>query len=683
MPVTIATPTYDVVISDDVLSMLTTLLAADPRIFSKVQQIYRSDALYVQGKTNGWWKFKASAPFWTSVADPTVPVTPPASVADILDLDIISDAQLQAVINRSPNQAAPSPNYYDPEFIRDPVNGMKVLRSCVTPTAPRDFKWWFSYPDRTSAYAQFTTTIETDVADGMTEKGVKFAGLSNDWSAYGGPQPYECSWVFEHSPCISRQPDIYPIVLYGYDITGAQQIVRTGATVTAGRPTTYDLFVQLNTPGKADGILRAWLTPQGGPRTLVYEDTAKVFRDSLAITLRNVQDQIYHGGLGVPSAKIHYRHGRVRISSTMIPVPPEMAAPYVDPTPPTGNWRAGLPLNSFSAIPFTSSLNGQAFLGNGSSAGANTVDAWSGPGADAHGWILAASSGHDANNGNGWENKVISIGLDANAPRWALRHPGSPYGAIQPLAHYKDGLPCSRHCYYTPHVITFPDGVKRLCLFTIYGSYSIGFPDDQTDWTCCDALRLDTMQWEPAGFIPNLPANLKSGVSSVCKDFATGNVYVAQVDIYWRWLCASNSWENLGDRIWQANGGFIRGSWEFHPSLIDNKRNRWTHFNERGEFVHVDLATMKATIQPLTGSLLAKDHAPLVHDLDNDAYWTLIDSTVYRINPDAATWSSVATVPSALNGCHNRFAYFKELGGIAYLPQYASDILFMPTRAVA
>jgi hypothetical protein len=43
----------------------------------------------------------------------------------------------------------------------------------------------------------------------------------------------------------------------------------------------------------------------------------------------------------------------------------------------------------------------------------------------------------------------------------------------------------------------------------------------------------------------------------------------------------------------------------------------------------------------------------------------------------------VATIPAAVNGVHNKFAYFPKLGGVAYLPSFTSDVLFLPTRDAA
>ena len=77
----------------------------------------------------------------------------------------------------------------------------------------------------------------------------------------------------------------------------------------------------------------------------------------------------------------------------------------------------------------------------------------------------------------------------------------------------------------------------------------------------------------------------------------------------------------------------------------------------------------------------------LVHDLDNDRYLLFIgekDSAVrgrvYAVDPVTAVATKIADIPAAFNSSVNRATYFHSLGGVAYLPEYDSDVLFMPTR---
>src|SRR2546423_482105 len=74
------------------------------------------------------------------------------------------------------------------------------------------------------------------------------------------------------------------------------------------------------------------------------------------------------------------------------------------------------------------------------------------------------------------------------------------------------------------------------------------------------------------------------------------------------------------------------------------------------------------------------EQSGFVHDLDNDRYLVLDGAgMVYAINPTSGATAVIFKMPTPSNGVFNRFAYFKDLGGVAYLPRFASNIIFMPT----
>ena len=89
------------------------------------------------------------------------------------------------------------------------------------------------------------------------------------------------------------------------------------------------------------------------------------------------------------------------------------------------------------------------------------------------------------------------------------------------------------------------------------------------------------------------------------------------------------------------------------------------------------LTTLPSITGPLTG---LSDYAAVVHDLDNDRYLAVQGPGLYAIDPVTSVSTLVATVPAAFNGVNNRLAYFQTLGGVAYLPQFSSNIFFLPTR---
>jgi hypothetical protein len=69
-----------------------------------------------------------------------------------------------------------------------------------------------------------------------------------------------------------------------------------------------------------------------------------------------------------------------------------------------------------------------------------------------------------------------------------------------------------------------------------------------------------------------------------------------------------------------------------------------------------------------------------VYDPDGDRYLYFMAGKVYAINPDTGASVMLWTLPGPLASTENRAAYFPKLGGVAYLPRYDSNILFLPTR---
>jgi hypothetical protein len=121
---------------------------------------------------------------------------------------------------------------------------------------------------------------------------------------------------------------------------------------------------------------------------------------------------------------------------------------------------------------------------------------------------------------------------------------------------------------------------------------------------------------------------------------------------------------------------------QFCGSLIDAKRNRWV-FSSGKSLSIIDLSTLGYTRTALTGIANEPnfdDYNNVVHDTSNDAYIVCCsDGRIYRIDPDSALTAKTAQLPAARNGVQNRFAYFESLGGVAYYPEYSSDILFLAT----
>jgi hypothetical protein len=601
-----------------------------------------------------------------SAADDAFPMAGPSNVPDVLELEMIDQATLDRVIQPI-NIAQPFAN--DPQFLTD-ASGLRYLRFSSFDGATRLISWFLKFPARDSAHARYCIYVEDDVADGMTELGVKLPGLAS--TAIGET----LSWRMEHGPIQPGRRGDYALLDYRYDAEsggGFGAIHSMNATLHAGRWYVIEQRAKLNTPGQSDGEAVVWLNGHE-----VYRSTTTRFRNVATTLLDEVHVNVYHGGSRPPSRPIHYRIAKIAVSSSYIGVPGELLAAAAN-NPPTAasvtpQWRARLEKGVIATLPNTASLNGVALQGNGNTMGSNVINAWNGLAAGPTTWWAAANGGHDAGNGNGWENKVFTIDLAADAPRWTLVHPGSPRTAVTATAHYADGLPASRHSYYSAQFIA---SRNRVMQFGVAAPYSIGFPAPAFQGgPIVDGFNIETSRWDPAGTYPDAPFMWTA--IAVAKHPTTDDVYIAARGQFAKWTQATNRWATITPA--GMNGAY--SSYEFHPSLIDARRNRWVHLGRVGPLLHfIDLTTTRYTNLAITGPLTTVlEYTPLVHDLDNDRYVTVQGSTMYAIDPRTGVSSVLATVPAAVNGVQNRLAYFQALGGIAYLPQFSSNILFLPTR---
>lgn len=330
-------------------------------------------------------------------------------------------------------------------------------------------------------------------------------------------------------------------------------------------------------------------------------------------------------------------------------------------------WRNGLPPNVFSPIANTARL------------GSHTIDratiyTWNGLAAGKHQWYAALNGGHGA-----MENKVIGLDLSVNAPGWALFHPGSDQAAwgnfqSEPdgsAPYYKDGLPAARHTYFQTHVIASRNRVMA------FGGYAV----NQLAGTSphVDGFDISTKTWDPAGTWPDSPIT-HWGVLTSAKDPRNEDVYVAGYGVHAKWTNATNKFATLVPNVSPA------ASWEYKGTVIDPKRNVWVWLTGK-ERNTIDLATMAYVTGRVTGALddgsqygVYENYAALVYDEDGDRYLQIVKGKCYSINPDTWVSTFMMDVPVAENGVQSRFAYFKEEGGVAYLPTFESNVLFMPTR---
>lgn len=210
-----------------------------------------------------------------------------------------------------PRGTVADPFAYDPQWLSGP-QGLPVLRAASTTTAPRLLSWFLRFEPQEEVYGRYALLIEDDVADGMTELGVKLPGLA------GG----EVSWRMEHGMVAPGNRGRYAALDYMYaaDSGPAYPPLRPmGGVFEAGRWYAIEQYVKLNTPGKADGIAKVWINGH-----LTWSSERVRFRDKPDTRIDHMHVNLYHGGMGVPKAPIHYRLGAIAIAKSYIGPPPEL-----------------------------------------------------------------------------------------------------------------------------------------------------------------------------------------------------------------------------------------------------------------------------------------------------------------------------------------------------------------------
>lgn len=583
---------------------------------------------------------------------------------ELTDPAAVAAAAGQADVNQAVNIAQPWA--FNPEFGIEST-GLKYLRfstdpNLANPSRERLLDWRLPLPGGyDKGWTRVVLYIEPDVKTGMNpaEIGMKLPGPTNEFSA---GQTELMSLRTGHKKSDPANPGTYQFWSYYYDQepdpSGYGKIELFNATLFEGRYHCLEVFHQLNTPSLADGILEVWVDD-----VMAFRRTDVRYRSSPQTQLRWIYVNVYHGGQTNPGM-MHYRLAKLAFSDQRLGVPAEV--PRVIPPVNTGPfpaWRNNKPKDKWFTIPMTSNMGGKTL-------NTATVNAWNGFGAGDGLWVAAADGGHQDSS----EDKVISIDFKVDAPMWALQHAGSVNSIPTDKTRYADGLPASRHTYYQAHVIRARNRVM------LFGGSAVNVASLTT--AELEGFDLTAKQWDAVGTHPNAPFSY--AVMGCAKHSITEDVYIGGLNKFAKWTQATDKWSVLA---LPNQGG--AGGWEYKPSFIDVMRNEWVLLN--GIIRKIDLTTLAWSDHPITGALTGNtfDYSMIVHDLDNDRYVTIqggnaqggaVNANVYAINPITFVSTLLGTVPAAYNGVNNRMAYFQSLGGIAYLPRFESNILFMPTR---
>ena len=170
-------------------------------------------------------------------------------------------------------------------------------------------------------HTRFCVYLEDDIADGMTELGVKLmAGASNE--AVGPTQPL-IVYRINHGRQSPNNRGVYALYDYLYDAESGPSFPEghsINAMVRAGRWYCIEQAVRLNSgKGVRDGYGELWVNGHS-----VWSTNTAYYRDDGTTTLTSFFANLYHGGMGYPKADIHYRIAKLAVSSQYIGVPREL-----------------------------------------------------------------------------------------------------------------------------------------------------------------------------------------------------------------------------------------------------------------------------------------------------------------------------------------------------------------------
>ena len=355
----------------------------------------------------------------------------------------------------------------------------------------------------------------------------------------------------------------------------------------------------------------------------------------------------------------------------------------VTPIPPNfPAWRRNKPVGTFFQISGTANLAPLAPPGPWQPPysrydSRNIIDAWNGLIRVGKKWYSTKSGGH-----GDWQitTTVTDLGLDA--PQSAMVAQGSVFAAATMTSpYYSDGRPVSIHSYNSQ--VAVGDRLMTFGDFAAYGT-SVGYGAGPY----INGFNLATNDYDPAGTWASIPAGFTDFTRAVpvCVHPTTQVVWLSAGYNFAKW--DHGTWTTIQPNVGSIKYLYFNG----YPVCIDSKRNRWVGLHD-GEpyynpgvvrFQTIDLTTYVLTETILAGTTLPTDplafNSAMTYDADGDRYLVQQGTSVFAVDPTTGATTVIATVPAALNGPQNRFEYFPDLGGVAYLPQYASNIYFMPTR---
>ncbi|MGZ5279123.1 MAG: hypothetical protein ACXWC9_04230 [Pseudobdellovibrionaceae bacterium] len=370
-----------------------------------------------------------------------------------------------------------------------------------------------------------------------------------------------------------------------------------------------------------------------------------------------------------------------------LPTNPSQPAPQPEPIAMTNKpaWMAGKSLNEWIEIPNTKGAGGSTFK---SFSGLALREATSEI-------IIGAAGGH----GDGTDNRVVSLVLATDQPKWILRIGPSPV-PVYDVSHYPDGTPAARHTYQNTFYI---ESLHRLFLFG--ACYVAG---RAVQFLNVDAFSFEANQWDP----PNTWAPMPNGSFGAVKVPGTDDVFSSALT---KWsaadaLAAYKAGNPGATSVFSSPIKVRTDSQIRWPLTYDKKRNQlyslqWGdgqgYSGPTISSSRIDLATgvqTKVAIKPSAAYEQFKADRPeygaMDYDPENDRFlfYSGIGASVgriYVIKPtsldeyEMSFFSTIATsiLPAATqgSGVHSNFKYVPGLKGFVLLPTPDSNLFFLKT----
>jgi len=299
--------------------------------------------------------------------------------------------------------------------------------------------------------------------------------------------------------------------------------------------------------------------------------------------------------------------------------------------------------------------------------------------------VIAAAGGHGGSN----DNRVVSIDLRADAPKWVQRCAPSADRA-QNVAYNADGKPTSRHTYQCSLYVPSLDRVMLVGnRFTWPGAH---------EHPKLDGFDLAANKWDPAGTWPDVP---KGGGYGVVADPATGDLWTGGL---MKWTAATKTWSSPIAK--RARNG-VR-----FPYAFDTKRNQLFGLNAGDGQGYNDMNVVTAVRVPAAGNesiqvtikpgealeQFKKDkpvYSGMDYDPDGDRFlfYNGVEKAdagrIYVIKPaDGNEWEmsilalgpgSKSPPPAGGAGINNRFRYAPGLKGFVLLASGKAELCFIRT----